>query len=320
VETRFCYPGGIGRVNVHAGTGDADFTAIDNQKDVPLYFSGGPGRDSLSVAADVPSSVGTFHNLFAPVHFAGGAGSDDVSYVDDRAVGTPTYTIGNGVVRRSDLPPVVLDDSPETIELYPQDGKATIKVGRTGAQFVQLFGAFFGQKGPYRIDARGSDAPLVGQGSEGNDTILGSALSDGLATGGGSDTVDIRDSAPDSLDCEGGAAKVRADTLDRLSRCPASAPSKPLVGLLLAAFTSKSVKHGKRAGLEVASTVGGRLTLRFTRKHAKSVTGTANVKAGPNSLRVRTGKLAKGSYKVSARVRKGKGKAGPAVTLHLRVR
>src|SRR3954453_14896140 len=32
VETRFCYPSGIARVNVHAGSRDADFTAIDNEK------------------------------------------------------------------------------------------------------------------------------------------------------------------------------------------------------------------------------------------------------------------------------------------------
>jgi hypothetical protein len=318
-ETRFCYSSGVARVNVHAGTGNAEFTVLDTEKGVPLFFTGGPGGDDLSESANVPASTGDFHNAASDVHFTGGGGGDMLSFVDDMALAPATYRIGGGTFRKTGLPTIHLGDTIEVIVLYPQDGKSTIDIGRTGAQFVQLFGDFFGQKGPYRIDARESDAPIVGFASTGNDTIFGSALSDSMGTGGGNDTFSMRDSAPDSISCGGGTGKVTADTLDRLSNCPNAKVSAPLVGFLKLKFTSGKVKHGKRAGLDAVSTVAGRLTLTFRRGGKVRGTRTAKVKAGPNSLRVKTGKLPKGRYKVSARVRGSKGKPGPATTLHLRI-
>jgi hypothetical protein len=321
VETRFCYPGGIGQVTVRAGTGYAEFTVLDTEQGVPLHLVGGAGNDSLAESADVPSSVGELHNALSPVHFNGGAGSDRVSLVDSEATAPATYAIGSGRIAKSGLQPIVLDDAVEGIELYPQDGKASITVDRTGADYIQIFGSFFGQQGPYRIDGRGSDAQLVVSGSTGADTIFGSALSDYLGGGGGADAITSRDATADTVECEGGEGTVKGDELDAINACAKATKSAPLIGLLRAAFKPKSVKRGKRAGLDAVSTVAGRLTLTFRRKGRRVATRSAKVVAGPNSLRVKTaGKWPKGSYKVSARVRGKDGKRGPATTLRLRVR
>jgi hypothetical protein len=324
VETRFCYPGGINHVAVHAGVSEASFTVIDTHEGVPLYLEGGEGQDELAVAANVPSGVGVFHNPLSEVHFIGGEGGDRVSFVDGSVMEQATYTIGNGAIRKSGLPPIVLDDEPEGVELYPHPGPARIDIERTGAQYVQIFGGFFGQEGPFRIDARGSDAAVIASGSEGADTMLGSAVNDYLGGGGGDDTIVSRDANFDTVECEDGEGTVRADTVDQPEGCADVRRSKPLIGFLRAPrFESKSVTFGLRAPLEVVSTVDGRLTLQFRRtgrKGRRRATRTSAVVVGPNDISVRTAGITPGRYKVKARIRDADGKRGPAETLKLRVR
>jgi hypothetical protein len=320
VETRFCYPAGIAHVGVHAGAAGASFTVIDTHEGVPVFFEGGGGDDELAVAANVPSGVGVFHNPLSEVHFTGGGGGDRVALVDGRVTERATYTIGNGVLRKSGLPPVVLEDAPEGVELYPHPGPARIDIERTGAQYVQIFGSFFGQEGPFQIDARGSDTAVIASGSTGADIIFGSAFGDYLGGGGSDDTIVSRDAGFDTVECGGGGGTVRADTIDAPESCDDVREFRPLVGLLEARFESKSVKRGARAGLDAASTVDGRLTLEFRRGGKRRATRSANVVAGPNELTVRTDGLKKGHYTVLARVRAEDGKRGPAKTLQLRVR
>jgi Ca2+-binding RTX toxin-like protein len=320
-ETRFCYPGGIDDVTVRAGSGATQFTVLDTEEGVPLHLVGGARDDSLAESANVPSSVGELHNPLSAVHFMGGPGSDDVSLVDGDASAPAAYTLANGRITKTGLAPIVLDDPPEGIELYPQSGKSTIVAGPTGAQFVQIFGDFFGQEGPDRIDARRSDAALIASGSTGADTILGSAGSDYLGGGGGADKITSRDDTFDTVQCEPGSGTVSADTIDKPEGCATVHAKGPLIGFLVAAFKPESAKRGKSAVLDAASTVDGKLTLSFKRKGKRVGTRGAKLVAGPNTLHVHTSrKWRKGSYKVSARVRSSDGKRGPSVTLPLKLR
>ena len=309
-ETRLCYQAGFRQVSVRGGTGTVEFTVLDTEPGVPLALFGGPGDDSASEAANVPSSVAEFHNPESAVAFSGGAGSDYLSFNDGRATTPAKYTIADGAIRRSGLQPLTFDNTVEGLALYPQEGPSDITIGRTGGASVQVFGDFFGQKGPDTIDARGADAAAIVSGSTGDDKIFGSAFSDFLGSGGGNDTIDSRDTTVDNVRCDEPSGTVKADTLDQVMGCPSGgSPSKPLIALWRAAFTPKKVKRGKPLTLDAVSTATGKVTLKFERGGHRAVSKKVSVKPGPNTLKFRVKGLPKGRYSVSAQLRATSGKS-----------
>jgi hypothetical protein len=327
-ETRFCYPSGFKSVTVRGGSGPVDFTVLDTEEGVPLHLNGGSGDDAFAEAANVPSSVGVPHQPLSAVHFSGGAGNDRISFVDGDATAPATYGIGNGAFRKSGMPPLYFDTTVEGFELYPQEGPSKIAIEKTGGDYVQIFGNFFGQAGPYRIDGTGSDAALIVTGSTGADTIIGSSLSEYLGGGGGNDTIRSIDAVADTVACEGGVGTVDADNFDQVEGCGQVRRVAPLIGLTRAAFEPKRVKRGKKLNLGAVSTADGKLTLTFRRGKRSVGTRTVAVKAGPNTLKLassarrggRSRKLGRGRYTVSARLRASDGKRGPAVKLPLTIR
>jgi hypothetical protein len=319
-ETKFCFPSGFKEVDVHAGPTAADFAVLDTDPGMTFGVFGGAGDDMLTEAANVRSSVGEFHNPQSPVHFHGGAGQDLLTLNDGVATAPATYKVADGAIRKTGLPPLYFDRSIDGLALYPQDGPSTITVGRTGGAPLQVFGGFHGQTGPDRIDARFADAPIFVTGSSGADTILGSVFQDYLDGGGGNDSIVSRDASFDQVLCHGGTGAVQADTLDKLTDCPTAKSSSPLIALTRAAFSPRKMKRGKRLTLDLVSTAAGKVTLSF--KHLGS--RTAGVKRGPNLLtfRPRIGgrRLAKGKYKVSARLHAKNGKRSKTVVLGLTIR
>jgi hypothetical protein len=321
-ETRVCYPGGFGEVAVKAADGPVDFTVLDTEPGVALRISGGPGSDELSEAANVPSSVEEFHNPESPVHFSGGGGTDYLTLNDGPAKAPATYTVGNGAIRKTGLPPLFFDSTVESLTLYPQDGPSAIVVGRTGGASLQIFGGFFRQAGPDTIDASAADAPLfLTTGSTGDDTIRGSVFQDYLDGGGGKDKIDSRDAIFDQVFCNGGTGTVKVDTLDMVNDCPSGKASPPQTALWRAAFTPKKVKRGKRLTLDAVSTLPGKVALKFKRSHARAVTKTVSVKRGPDTVSFKPPRrLVKGKYSVSAVLRAAGGKKSRPVKLALTVR
>jgi hypothetical protein len=304
-ETRFCYRSGFDEVVVKAGSGRTGFGVLDTEKGVGLRLFGSDGDDSLTEVADVPSSVqGEFHNPQSPVYFVGGPGSDQLTFDDGPATAPATYTIRDGGIRKKGLPPLDFNEADvESLALYPQDGPSKIVQGATGGAPLQVFGGFFGQKGPDVIDARQADAPLLATGSAGNDTIYGSVFPDYIDGGGGNDRIDSRDASVDQVLCNGGTGAVTADSLDRLTDCPTAKSSRPLVALRGAKLSPSKVKRGKRVTFSALSTVGGKVTLRF----ARGVTKRVAVKLGPNFSTLKLPrKLRKGRYRVSATLRGAK--------------
>jgi hypothetical protein len=320
-ETRICFPSGFDEVAVKAAQGDTDFTVLDTEPGVTLRITGGPGSDELSEAANVPSSVTEVHNPESPVHFSGGNGADYLTLNDGPAKSPATYTIGNGAMRKTGLPPLFFDSTVESLSLYPQDGPSTIIVKRTGGALLQVFGGFFGQAGPDKVDATGADAPLFMTGSSGDDAIKGSAFQDYIDGGGGKDTIDSRDSALDQVLCRGASGTVKVDTLDLVTDCPSGKASPPQTALWRAAFTPKKVKRGKRLTLDAVSTLPGKVALTFKRSHARAVTKTVSVKRGPDTVSFKPPRrLVKGKYAVSAVLRAAGGKKSRPVKLTLTVR
>jgi Ca2+-binding RTX toxin-like protein len=321
-ETRVCYPGGFDEVAVKAADGAVSFTVLDTEPGVALRISGGAGDDELSEAANVPSSVEEFHNPESPVHFWGGGGTDYLTLDDGPAKSPATYTVGNGAIRKTGLPPLFFDKTVESLILYPQDGPSAIVVGRTGGTGLQVFGGFFRQAGPDDIDASASDGPLfVTTGSTGDDTIKGSVFQDYLDGGGGNDKIDSRDAIFDQVFCNGGSGAVNVDTLDMVNDCPSGKASPPQTALWRAAFTPRKVKRGKRLTLDTVSTLPGKVALKFKRAHARATTKTVSVKQGPDTVSFKPPrKLVKGKYAVSAVLRAAGGKKSKAVKLKLTVR
>ena len=313
-ETRFCYHSGFQRVTTRASDTDTDFAVLDTEKGVPLTIAGGAGNDSFSEAANVPSGVGTPHNALSSVSFSGGGGEDQVTLNDGPVDSPATYTIGDGEIRKTGLQPIFFDSFIELLALYPQDGPSTIKVGRTGGASLQIFGGFHGQHGPDKVDATRADAPLYATGSSGDDTIVGSVYPDYIDGGGGNDSIDSVDASFDQVLCNGGTGRVRVDTVDRLTDCPTAQAGKPFTGFLHAAFKPRKVKRGKRATLDVVSTV----TLTFGRHIKKK---TVDVPLGPSSPTVKLPRsLKKGRHKVTAQLKGANGRLSKPVKLTLTVR
>lgn len=329
-EARLCYPGGIARVTVRGGTHEDQFGVLDTEAGIPLALFGGSGPDRMTESANVPSGVGGTHDPLSAVDFTGGPGSDQVSFDDGPAKKRAAYAIGDGRIKKTPGPPALSFAGVELVWLYPQDGPADIAIGPTGGASVQVFGNFFGQRGPDRIDARGADAPVVATGSLGDDTILGGPFFDFLSGGGGDDAIDARDMASDRVECDGGKGRVRIDQLDQAVKCPTAKRSAPLLALWKAHFDPRSVPAGAKLHLDASSTAAGKVKLTFRRhKGEKLVTeGTASVavKTGSGSHRLgpkvtRDGNkraLPKGSYSVRAQLRRGDARS-KTVTLRLTV-
>jgi hypothetical protein len=303
-ETRFCYPGGFDEVSVHATDRSADFGVLDTEPGVTLRLHGSTADDTMTEVANVPSSVqGEFHNPESPVYFYGSLGNDMATFDDGPADEPATYRIENGAIHKSGLPPLHFDKDTEFLSLYPEHGPSTIVQGATGGAPLQIFGGFFGQEGPDKIDARAADAPLLATGTTGDDTIFGSVFPDYIDGGGGNDRIDSRDSSFDQVLCEGGTGAVTTDRLDRLTDCPTAKTSPPLVALRGAKLSPGSVKRGKKVTFSAVSTVSGKVTLKFKRGVSRKVA----VQLGLNAVRFKLpGKLRKGRYNVSATLRGAK--------------
>ncbi|HKP90762.1 MAG TPA: hypothetical protein VJT75_12415 [Thermoleophilaceae bacterium] len=316
-EAQLCYPDGIDRVTVRGGAHEDQFGVLDTEAGIPIRLFGGAGGDSATESSNVPSGVGIPHNPLSAVSFSGGPGGDLVTFNDGPGKKRAGYAIEDGRVKKTPGPPALSFDGAETVWLYPQDGPSDIDIGRTGGAIVQVFGDFFGQRGPDRIDARGADGPVVVTGSTGNDTILGGPFFDSLAGGGGKDAIDARDQASDRVECDGGNGSVRVDRLDTVVRCPTAKRSAPLLALWKARFAPRTAAPGTKLHLSASSTARGRVRLTFRRrKDGKLVRdGTAEVglKLGPNAVAVgpkveRDGQkrtLPKGRYSVKAQLRRG---------------
>ncbi|HEY0631883.1 MAG TPA: hypothetical protein VGC98_07490 [Thermoleophilaceae bacterium] len=319
-ETEFCFPGGFKEVAVHAGATATDFAVLDTGPGVTLRAYGSAGDDMLTEAANVPSSVDEFHNPESPVHFYGGKGRDFLTLNDGPVTAPATYTVADGAIRKSGLPPLYFDGGVDGLVLYPQDGPSNISVGRTGGRSLQVFGGFHGQSGPDRIDARFANAPVFVTGSSGADTILGSVFGDYLDGGGGNDSIVSRDASIDQVVCRGGTGPVQADRLDKLTDCPAAKSTAPLIALTRASFAPSKVKHGKRLALDLVGTAAGKVTLGFKGYGTKTV----NVKLGPNLLTFKPklgGRtLAKGKYRVPARLVAKSGKRSKPLVLALTIK
>jgi hypothetical protein len=319
-ETRFCYRSGFDALYVQAGENAADFGVLDTEADVPLILSGGPGDDAITETANIPSGEGTPHNPESDVYFTGGAGVDDATFNEGPAgTGAAKYTVGNGRIVRSGLPPLHFDKV-ERLAVYPQDGPSTIIMGPTGGALLQVFGGFFGQKGPDTIDASGADASLFATGSTGDDKIIGSVFQDFIDGGGGNDTIDSRDAFFDQVFCNGGSGSVKVDSLDMVNDCPTAATSAPLIALSRAKLTPKKVKRGKQVSFSAISTVAGKATLTFKRHKARTKTKKVTVKQGPNAVKFKPpAGLKKGRYSVTAVVA-SKGRKSKPLKLSLTLR
>jgi hypothetical protein len=324
-EAQLCYPGGIDRVTVRGGTHEDQFGVLDTEAGIPLSLFGGAGPDTMTESANVPAGSGGTHDPLSAVSFSGGAGSDFVAFDDGPAKKKASYAIGSGRIKRTPGPPALSFAGVEALALYPQDGPSDIDIGPTGGATLQVFGNFFGQRGPDRIDARGADASVVVTGSLGNDTILGGPFFDFLGGGGGDDSIDGRDMASDTVDCDGGGGRVRIDRLDHATKCPTAKRSAPLLALWKARFAPAKVKPGSKLHLTASSTGPSKLRLTFRRRKAGKLvnegTASSSVKTGPNAVGVgpkvnHGGKkraLPKGTYSVRAQLRKGNTRSKPVI-------
>lgn len=329
-EAQLCYPAGIDRVTVRGGAHEDQFGVLDTEAGIPLRLFGGAGPDEMTESANVPAGSGGTHDPLSAVSFSGGPGGDLVSFDDGPAKKPASYVVGNGRIKRTPGPPALSFDGVETVWLYPQDGPSNIDIGPTRGAVVQVFGNFFGQRGPDRIDARGADASVVVTGSLGNDTILGGPFFDFLGGGGGDDTIDARDSASDRVECDGGTGSVRVDTFDQAVKCPTAKRSAPLLALWKARFGPRKAAAGQKLHLRASATADGKVKLTFRRRRDGKLVdeGTAEtaVKTGPNAVTVgpkvrRNGKrraLPKGRYSVRAQLRRGDRRAR-AVNLALTI-
>jgi hypothetical protein len=320
-ETRFCYKSGFDQVSVRAGRNATDFGVLDTEPGVPLKLFGGPGDDTMTETANVPSGAGTPHNPESEVSFSGGPGVDDATFDEGPAgpAGAATYAVGNGKIARSGIPPLHFD-TVERLAVYPHDGPSTITMGPTGGALLEVFGGFFGQKGPDTIDASRADASLFATGSTGDDTIVGSVFQDFIDGGGGNDDIDSRDAFFDQVFCHGGSGTVKVDSLDMVNDCPTAAVSAPLVALQRAKLAPGKVKRGKRVTFSAISTVAGKVTLTFKRPKARAKTKKITAKLGPNAVKFKPpAGLKKGRYSVAAVVA-AKGKKSKAVKLSLTIR
>jgi hypothetical protein len=220
-ETDFCYPSGIGSVTVRAGSGVTQDSVLDTAPGVPIHFYGGPGDSTFAESLDVPTSVGGFHEPMSPVYFTSQSSESDIALIDDSGTSPATYTIANGEIDKSGLPPLYFDGTPAEVDLYPQPGPSNITIGPTGGFAVQVFGNFFGQTGPDTIDASGADSPVFITGSTGNDTIIGSPAGGFVYDGGGNDTITVGGTVPQEIECSPGSDDtIAASSVDILDGCP----------------------------------------------------------------------------------------------------
>jgi hypothetical protein len=340
----FCYPSGINKVIVKPGTGSIQYGVLDTQAGVPLYLYGGSGgEDELTESADVPTEVGGFHNAASDVYFTGGSGPADVAYDDDEGSAHQTYTIGNGVISKTDQYPLNYSHlaNGSGIQLYPQQGPSTINIGSTGGVPTQIFGNFFSQPGPDVIDGSKADAELFVTGSLGNDTITTSPVGGGYYFGGGGNpTIYATDNPGTQINCnEGGPAKgtVYAVKADRISDC--ATVNYPATKLVLShlSFKAKRVKKGSKLTLRTPGITSGRLQLTYKlhtchkRRCSYRTVGSRalNVKTGSSSVSFssdanegrhhRLKKLAAGAYRVAIVLSAGKLHSN-TITLALNVR
>jgi hypothetical protein len=282
-EAQLCYPGGIDRVTVRGGTHEDQFGVLDTEAGIPLSLFGGAGPDTMTESANVPAGSGGTHDPLSAVSFSGGAGSDFVAFDDGPAKKKASYAIGSGRIKRTPGPPALSFAGVEALALYPQDGPSDIDIGPTGGATLQVFGNFFGQRGPDRIDARGADASVVVTGSLGNDTL------------------DHATKCP--------TAKRSAPLLALWKARFAPAKVKPGSKLHLTASSTGPSKL--------------RLTFRRRKagKLVNEGTASSSVKTGPNAVGVgpkvnHGGKkraLPKGTYSVRAQLRKGNTRSKPVI-------
>jgi hypothetical protein len=294
-ETRFCYPHGIDRVTVRAGSGAAQFGVLDTASGVPLHFFGSRhGTNYMTESADVPTSVGGYHMPMSPVYFTGGGGEDVISLDDGTSTSPARYVINANEIHKSGLPPLhyATRNPSSALWLYPQAGPSNIRVGPTGGIFVQIFGNFSGQKGPDRIDASGADAQVGITGSLGKDTIFASPAGGFVQGGGGNPTIYALSDSPTQIECApSGANKgtVWGTTLDQIKHCHVVHRQPPVVVLRDLSFSPARVPAGSKLTLAFPSYEQGQLALTFERKRCAQRGGCRYQPVGTRTVHIRLG-------------------------------
>jgi hypothetical protein len=326
-ETEFCYPHGINNVIVRGGPGSVQYGVLDTQPGVPLHLYGSTHRaNSIEEVAGVPTEVGGFHNPMSPVYFVGGRKAAEITFNDGITKKPVTYRISRSEIVKSGLPALhysTQNHRGSELILYPQRGPATIEVGPTGGILLQVFGNFFGQKGPDRIDASHADGPALITGSTGNDTIFASPAGGFVSGGGGNPTIHALNDFPMSIQCAPSGRKGTAyvTTRDTVAHCRTVRRRRPVVVLNDVKFTPARVSYGSKLKLRVPPYAQGQLKLSFQLascaggKCSYKSEGTASVRlsGGRTSLTLsptarvngHSGRLRRGRYRVDAQLTSG---------------
>lgn len=322
-ETEFCYPHGIDNVIVRGEKGAIHYGILDTQQGVPLHLYGSPHhQNSIDEVAGVPTEVGGFHNPASDVYFLGGKKPAVITFNDGVTKKPVTYMITANEIVKSGLPPLHYSTGTigSIVILYPQAGPSRIDIKPTNGVATQIFGNFFGQKGPDRIDASNADAPSYITGSTGNDTIFASPAGGYAVGGGGSPTIHALNDYSMQVQCadSGKRGTAYATTQDLVSHCKHVHLSRPVVVLKDVRFAPGGVAYGQGLKLKLPRYVQGTLKLTFQLKTCSpggcgyTTEGTeskriqANTAALQLSSRVRhngqSKRLPRGRYRVSAQL------------------
>jgi hypothetical protein len=244
-----------------------------------------------------------------------------ITFNDGVTTKPATYTINASTIGKSGLP--TLHYSTQSLGslliLYPQAGASKIEIKPTNGIATQIFGNFFNQKGPDRIDASNADAQAFITGSTGNDTIFASPAGGFVSGGGGSPTIHTLNDYTMSIMCapSGKRGTAYVTTLDLVSNCKHVHRSKPVVVLKDVRFSPRHVPSGARLTLKLPSYVQGTLKLTF---QLANCSGGSRCNQGVVSKRVRGGtttlrlspKARKGGHEVQ--LRKGRYRVGAQLT------
>jgi hypothetical protein len=267
---------------------------LDTQPGVPLHLYASAHRpSSIEEVAGVPTEVGGFHNPMSPVYFVGGRKAAQITFNDGVTKKPTRYTIDRSEILKAGLPALHYSTQSRgsLILLYPQAGPSRIEIKPTNGVAVQIFGNFFGQKGPDYIDASGADAQVYATGSLGNDTILASPAGGYVQGGGGNPTIHALNDYPMYIECapsgKRGTAYVTA--LDQVKHCRTVHLSKPVVVLKDVSFSPARVGQGAHLTLRLPPYAQGTLKLSFELSTCRAPGRCRYRSEGTRSARVREG-------------------------------
>lgn len=176
--------GGSGNDLIHAGAGDDTVNGRAGQ-DV-LY--GDRGTDIVNGNAGNDTVV--WNEGDGSDTISGGAGTDTLvaESGNNNDVFTLTDTGGLVLARTGSAAFQLTLQQVETIDLWSQGGDDRLTVGDlSGTTVTQVH--FHGGTGDDRVSATNSSTPLVAEGENGNDTLIGGSGSDQLQGGAGNDVL-----------------------------------------------------------------------------------------------------------------------------------